>query len=113
MSGIRQPSDDKDLEWGELWCAVHMRKSRMVTVRKPNIGFCPYPSGMSMNWDREKYPYLSLLDNTVICHDADVTDEVTYADPFYQQAVLHSGLCRHYFNDGTDDGFSEQIPGYD
>lgn len=28
-----------------------------------------------MNWDREKYPYLSLLDNTDICHDVDVTDE--------------------------------------
>ena len=67
-------SDDKELEWGELWCAVHTEDADGYCV-EPNIGFCPYPSGMSMNWDREKYPYLSLLDNTDICHDVDVTDE--------------------------------------
>lgn len=51
-------SDDKELEWGELWCAVHTEDADGYCV-EPNIGFCPYPSGMSMNWDREKYPYLS------------------------------------------------------
>lgn len=48
-------SDDKELEWGELWCAVHTEDADGYCV-EPNIGFCPYPSGMSMNWDREKYP---------------------------------------------------------
>ena len=74
-------SDDKELEWGELWCAVHTEDADGYCV-EPNIGFCPYPSGMSMNWDREKYPYLSLLDNTDICHDVDVTDEETMQTHF-------------------------------
>ena len=74
-------SDDKELEWGELWCAVHTEDADGYCVES-NIGFCPYPSGMSMNWDREKYPYLSLLDNTDICHDVDVTDEETMQTHF-------------------------------
>ena len=74
-------SDDKELEWGELWCAVHTEDADGYCV-EPNNGFCPYPSGMSMNWDREKYPYLSLLDNTDICHDVDVTDEETMQNHF-------------------------------
>ena len=67
-------SDKKDLEWGNLWCAVHTEEEDGY-CSEPNIGFCPYASGSGMSWDKDKYPYLSLLDNTDICHDVDVTDE--------------------------------------
>ena len=74
-------SDDKELEWGALWCAVHTEDTDGYCV-EPNIGFCPLPSGMSMSWDREKYPYLSLLDNADISHDIEATDEASMQTHF-------------------------------
>ena len=44
-------SNQKELEWGALWCAVHTEDEDGYCV-EPNIGFCPLPSGMSVCWDR-------------------------------------------------------------
>ena len=66
-------SDKKGLEWGNLWCAVHTEEEEGY-CSEPNIGFCPYASGSGMSWDKEKYPYLSLLDNTDAYNEAEVTD---------------------------------------
>lgn len=69
-------SDQKELEWGTLWCAVHTEDKDGYCV-EPNIGFCPLPSGMSMSWDRETYPYLSLLDNSDSYDRVEANDEET------------------------------------
>ena len=37
-------SDDKELEWGDLWCAVHTEDADGYCV-EPNIGFCPHAVG--------------------------------------------------------------------
>ena len=74
-------SDDKELEWGNLWCAVYTEDTDGYCV-EPNIGFCPLPSGMSVSWDREKYPYLSLLDNSDFSHVAEANDEETMQTHF-------------------------------
>ncbi len=74
-------SDQKNLEWGALWCAVHTEDADGYCV-EPNIGFCPYPSGMSISWDREKYPYLSLLDNADSYHEIEENDEETMQTHF-------------------------------
>lgn len=66
-------SDKKDLEWGNLWCAVHTEEEDGY-CSEPNIGFCPYASGSGMSWDKDKYPYLSLLDNADAYNEAEVTD---------------------------------------
>ena len=42
-------SNQKELEWGALWCAVHTEDEDGYCV-EPNIGFCPLPSGMSVSW---------------------------------------------------------------
>ena len=63
----------KDLEWGNLWCAVHTEEEDGY-CGEPNIGFCPYASGSGMSWDKDKYPYLSLLDNADAYNEAEVTD---------------------------------------
>ena len=74
-------SDQKELEWGALWCAVHTEDEDGYLV-EPDIGFCPLPSGMSISWDREKYPYLSLLDNSDLIHVAEANDEETMQTHF-------------------------------
>lgn len=63
-------SKKKNMDLGDLWCAVYTD-----TYMNANIGFVPEPSGSSMNWDREKYPYLSLLDDHDIYETIDETDE--------------------------------------
>lgn len=67
-------SDSKNLEWGTLWCAVHTENEDGYCI-EPNIGFCPFAAGMSMSWDKEKYPYLSLNDAWDSQVDVDETDE--------------------------------------
>lgn len=67
-------SDSKNLEWGALWCAVHTENEDGYCI-EPNIGFCPFASGMSMSWDEEKYPYLSLNDDRDSQQDIDEKDE--------------------------------------
>ena len=67
-------SDSKDLEWGTLWCAVHTENEDGYCI-EPNIGFCPFAAGMSMSWDKEKYPYLSLNDDGDSLEYVDETDE--------------------------------------
>ena len=67
-------SDSKNLEWGTLWCAVHTENEDGYCI-EPNIGFCPFAAGMSMSWDKEKYPYLSLNDDWDSQEDVDETDE--------------------------------------
>ena len=74
-------SDQKELEWGTLWCAVHTEDEEGYLI-EPDIGFCPLPSGMSINWDREKYPYLSLLDNSDLSYVAEANDEETMQTHF-------------------------------
>ena len=58
------------MDLGDLWCAVYTD-----TYTNVNTGFVPEPSGSSMNWDREKYPYLSLLDDHDPYEMIDETDE--------------------------------------
>ena len=67
-------SDSKNLEWGTLWCAVHTENEDGYCI-EPNIGFCPCAAGLSMSWDKEKYPYLSLNDDWDSQEDVDETDE--------------------------------------
>lgn len=67
-------SDSKNLEWETLWCAVHTENEDGYCI-EPNIGFCPFAAGMSMSWDKEKYPYLSLNDDWDSQEDVDETDE--------------------------------------
>lgn len=67
-------SDSKNLEWGTLWCAVHTENEDGYCI-EPNIGFCPFAAGMSMSWDKEKYPYLSLNDDWDSQEDVNETDE--------------------------------------
>ena len=74
-------SEQKELEWGAPWCAVHTEDEDGYLV-EPDIGFCPLPSGMSISWDREKYPYLSLLDNSDLSHVAEANDEETMQTHF-------------------------------
>ena len=74
-------SEKKDLEWDAFWCAVHTEEEGGYCA-EPNIGFSPYPSGSSMNWDREKYPYLSLLDSKDIWKDKAEYDEKTMQTHF-------------------------------
>ena len=71
---INELMDYKDfIEWGNLWCAVHTEEEDGY-CSEPNIGFCPYASGSGMSWDKDKYPYLSLLDNADAYNEAEVTD---------------------------------------
>lgn len=51
-----------DLTWQDLWCAVYTENEHGDLI-EANMGFCPFASGMCVDWDREKYPVLSLLDN--------------------------------------------------
>lgn len=74
-------SDQKNLEWGALWCAVHTEDEDGYCV-EPNIGFCPMPSGMSMSWDKETYPYLSLLDNVDSGYEVQEKNEETMQTHF-------------------------------
>ena len=74
-------SEKKELEWGSFWCAVHTEEEGGYCT-EPNIGFSPYPSGSSMSWDREKYPYLSLLDSKDIWKDTAENDEKTMQKHF-------------------------------
>ena len=63
-------SKKENMDLGDLWCAVYTD-----TYTNVNTGFVPEPSGSSMNWDREKYPYLSLLDDHDPYEMIDETDE--------------------------------------
>ena len=74
-------SDQKELEWGTLWCAVHTEDEDGY-LAEPNIGFCPMPSGMSISWDRETYPYMSLLDNSDLSHVPEANDKETMQTHF-------------------------------
>ena len=48
-----------DLEAHDLWCLVDDRTDRGRSGRF--LGVIPYPGGYVWNWDREKYPLLSLI----------------------------------------------------
>ena len=74
-------SEKKELEWGSFWCAVHTEEEGGYCTES-NIGFSPYPSGSSMSWDSEKYPYLSLLDSKDIWKDTAEYDEKTMQKHF-------------------------------
>ena len=69
------------LNKGTLWCAVHTEDEEGYLI-EPDIGFCPLPSGMSISWDREKYPYLSLLDNSDLSHVPEANDKETMQTHF-------------------------------
>jgi len=53
--------DGLDLEVGSPWCAVAEKKDEGFYASEI-IGFDYGASGMCINFDKEKYPYLSLLD---------------------------------------------------
>ena len=100
-------SDKKDLEWGNLWCAVHTEEEDGY-CSEPNIGFCPYASGSGMSWDKEKYPYLSLLDNADPYNEAEVTDADTMQTHFtsmlsyiqdHDDIVSMMGQSNYYLKD--------------
>lgn len=54
--------DKKKLAYGALWCGVYAEDGKGSCTTQ-NMGFQVNPSGMCLDWDRDAYPYLSLLDN--------------------------------------------------
>lgn len=55
--------EKKDMLYGMMWFAVYAEDADGYFIR-PNIGFTSHPSGTCLDWDREAYPLLSLLDNS-------------------------------------------------
>lgn len=53
--------DKKELLFGDLWCAVYTEDKDGYLIAS-NIGFMPNPSGSCIDWNRDAYPKLSLLD---------------------------------------------------
>jgi len=75
-------------EFGKMaeWCAVYDGRTMGNTI----MGFCTRPGGYSMSWDREKYPYLCLLDG------ADIKSDIS-SDPAKMQTHFLSMM--QYLND--------------
>ncbi len=59
---------EKDIRSGALWCGVYTEN-----YSPDHLGFCPELAGRCLDWNREKYPKLCLLDNngSVEQYDAD------------------------------------------
>lgn len=49
-----------DIGWQDLWCSVYAEDESKTPVSH-NIGFCPFPSGKPVEYDANRYPYLSLI----------------------------------------------------
>lgn len=73
----------KDLQYASLWCAVYTSGEDGSLLAK-NIGFMPAPSGTCLDWDRNAYPKLCLLDN------AD--------DSFHDYQTDSSALTTHFIS---------------
>lgn len=54
---------DKDIIKSGIWCSVYQEGEFGEPIIE-NIGFKVANGGMCLDWDREKYPILSLLDNS-------------------------------------------------
>lgn len=52
--------DQIPIGWGELWCSAYAQDEGQTPLAY-NVGFRPYPNGCVLEYDQEKYPYLSLL----------------------------------------------------
>ncbi len=91
ISWINTLDQQGSLNAGDLWCAVYAQNQDGHSISYPPVGFSPEPSGSSMNWDREKYPYLSLLDDEKEEY-TDISDEATMKTHF--QSML-SYMCEH------------------
>lgn len=63
--------EQRNLE-GPIWCAVYTTDEAGEFVHNQPMGFHLNTGGVCMDWDREKYPHLSLADNNN--HDLDTTD---------------------------------------
>ena len=63
---------DKNIHKSGIWCAVY-REGESGEPIFENVGFKIANGGMCIDWDREKYPVLSLLDNSG--ENYDVFDE--------------------------------------
>ena len=73
----------KDLQYASLWCAVYTSGEDGSLLAK-NIGFTAAPSGTCLDWDRNAYPNLCLLDN------AD--------DSFHDYQTDSSALTTHFIS---------------
>lgn len=72
-TSVYQWFEEKNIPYGMMWYAVYAEDMNGYFIR-PNIGFTAHPSGMCLDWDREEYPLLSLLDNSNEDREADPGD---------------------------------------
>lgn len=88
----------KGMMYNTLWCGVYTEDEDGYSGITP-IGFSPSPSGMALDWDREKYPNLCLLDATpseeVPTSDA-LTTTFTPADDFDAMKTHFLSMLRYY-----------------
>lgn len=103
----------KNISEGAIWCAVyHEDKSGEPIVE--NIGFKVANSGICLDWDREKYPILSLLDNSGKSYD--LFDEESMKTHFLSLLSYirdNREICRIMRGHGSDnDGFYEDLTAY-
>ena len=109
ISWINTLDQQGSLNAGDLWCAVYAQNQDGHSISYPPVGFSPEPSGSSMNWDREKYPYLSLLDDEKEEY-TDISDEATMKTHF--QSMLsymgeHSDILKMLGHSNWADDFSQ------
>lgn len=60
---VYQWFEKKELFSAMMWYAVYAEDTEGYFL-EPNVGFSPQPSGTLLDWNREAYPLLSLLDST-------------------------------------------------
>ena len=94
ISWINSLEQQDILNVGDLWCAVYTQDANGNAVSYPPVGFSPEPSGSSMNWDREQYPYLSLLDEKKTGEYMDAADTDTMKTHF-QSMLLYLSQNNH------------------
>ena len=92
--------EQKDLKTSYLWCAVYAEDEN-GRVAAENVGFAPRLAGECLDWDRDAYPHLSLL-------DASMPRLPDFGDAQLMQTHFIS-LMRYLQDDGTivtmmDDG---------
>lgn len=109
ISWINTLDQQEVLNIGDLWCAIYAQDQEGHSISFPPVGFSPEPSGSSMNWDREKYPHLSLLDDEKEEY-TDITDSATMKTHF--QSMLsymgeHDDILKMLGHSNWTDDFSQ------
>ena len=78
----------KELDYVDLWCVVYTEGEHGQLIDN-NMGFQFRQGGLCINWDREKYPHLSLLDSDFLQGNP-LDDEKIMAEHFTSMlAYLH------------------------